>query len=609
VTYRESALLIDPEKSSAANKQRVAIVIAHELAHQWFGNLVTMEWWTHLWLNEGFASYMEYLSTDKIFPEWDLWTQFVYMDMGSALSLDSLANTHPIEVPVNHPDEISEIFDAVSYSKGATVIRMLAEYLGYQDFRDGLRSYLKKHQFGNAKTEDLWLSFEKVSGKPVRKIMSNWTGQPGYPLIRVEVGGGRLELIQSRFYSSPKSRNQSKDDVIWSIPVTLSAAKGIKNSFLVDKKNTTIPKPKGEWFKLNFGEAGMYRTQYKSSDLEALKEPVEVKELDAVDRLGLIRDAFDLAEAGELQTADALNLAQSYKDEDDYTVWAEISSDIHKLDNLIADEKFYPMFEKFGKELFSKIAQKLGWEKQLGEKHTDSLLRSITLYNFGSYGDKETIKKAQELFKNSSVIPAKAGIYKNKQSLRVDDLNVSPVGSEITKELDPDLRNVVYGLVAKNGGEKEFKQFLMMHQKEELQHEKDRITRALSLFKQKSLLKKTLEFALSKEVRSQDAIFIISTVWGNPEGEDLAFEYVMKNWRTFKERYSGGHFLLPRLLDCAGSFTTEKQLKEFKDFFKKNPTPEADRTIKQVIEKIESNIEWLKRDKKGVEKFLKELIS
>ena len=172
VTYRETALLVDEELTSTANKQWVALVIAHELAHMWFGNLVTMEWWTHLWLNEGFASYIEYLAVDHIFPDWHIWTQFVYMDHAKALELDGLANTHPIEVEVHHPSEISEIFDAVSYSKGASIIRMLAEYVGENNFRKGLQHYLRKHQYSNAKTLDLWMALEKASGKNVKKIFA-----------------------------------------------------------------------------------------------------------------------------------------------------------------------------------------------------------------------------------------------------------------------------------------------------------------------------------------------------------------------------------------------------------------------------------------------------
>ncbi|MDO8493330.1 MAG: M1 family metallopeptidase, partial [bacterium] len=192
ITYRETAILVDPEHSAASAKQRVALVIAHELAHQWFGNLVTMEWWTHLWLNEGFASWIEYLAVHHLFPEWDIWTQFVYSDLNRALELDSLKNTHPVEVAVNHPSEIREIFDAISYSKGASIIRMLADYIGENDFRKGLNIYLTKYKYGNATTEHLWDSFDEAiavggetSGKQVRKLMQKWTKTPGYPIVSV----------------------------------------------------------------------------------------------------------------------------------------------------------------------------------------------------------------------------------------------------------------------------------------------------------------------------------------------------------------------------------------------------------------------------------------
>src|SRR3989344_3995235 len=221
ITYRESALLVDAGNSSTQNRQWVALVIAHEIAHQWFGNLVTMEWWTHLWLNEGFASYIESLAVDHIFPKWDIWTQFVYSDLSQAMSLDSLKNTHAIEVEVHHPSEIGEIFDAVSYSKGASVIRMIADYLGEKDFRDGLRHYLKKHHYGNASTKDLWLALEHVSDKPVRSIMDNWTSKPGFPVVIIENDRQKIRLTQSRFFSSSIAKKSSKDKTIWKVPINI----------------------------------------------------------------------------------------------------------------------------------------------------------------------------------------------------------------------------------------------------------------------------------------------------------------------------------------------------------------------------------------------------
>ncbi len=559
ITYRESALLVDELKTSTGNKQWVALVIAHEIAHMWFGDLVTMEWWTHLWLNEGFASFIEYLAIDHIFPKWDIWTQFVANEMGVAYSLDALENTHPIEIEVGHPAEISEIFDKVSYSKGASILRMLHEYLGPKDFQKGLQHYLKKHSYSNTETQDLWESLEEVSGKPVAKVMKNWTSKSGHPVISVKENspsGARskkLELTQSRFFSSPVSKRESKDKTIWNIPI---------DGLLMDKKTITIP-DKGT--KLNIGEASFVRIDYPQHYLQKLKPS------SPADRLGLIRDTFGLAQSGGSPTILALELALSYVNENDYTVWSEITGHLSQLDSLLAYESFYPNFKKYGIKVYKDIANKMGWGKKNGEKHTDGLLRGMVLNKLGSFGDQETIEKAFEVFKLGKI--------------------------------DPDLRGVVYNLVVENGEDKEFFTLVKMYKEEENQQEKERIGRSLGKFKNQTLLKKTLEFAISKHVRYQNSLGIITSVWSNPEGRYLAWEFVKGNWKLLKERYAGGHYFT-RVFAPAGEFTKKEDTKDILSFVKKNPTPEAQRTIAQALEQIYSNAEWLKRDKKKVESFL-----
>ena len=554
VTYRESTLLIDEEKSSSANKQWVALVIAHELAHQWFGNLVTMEWWTHLWLNEGFASFIEYLAIDHIFPKWDIWTQFVSGEMTEAFELDSLKNTHPIEVEVGHPAEISEIFDTVSYSKGASILRMLWKYLGEKDFQKGLQHYLKRHSYANAKTEDLWQALEEISRKPVASVMKNWTSKPGHPVINLKIKNqkSKVELTQSRFFSSPISKGESKDKTIWNIPL---------DGLLMDKKIMDIPN-KGA--KLNLGETSFVRIDYPKNYLNKLNN------LAAPDRLGLVRDSFDLAQSGDSPTTLALELAESFALEEDYNVWSQLTGHLSKLDSLLAYEDFYEDFKKYGRKVYGKIANKIGWEKKQGEKHTDVLLRGMVLYQLGSFGDLQTIQKAKSLFK---------------------------------EKIDPDLRGVVYNLVASNGEEKEFNTLIKMYKEEDNQQEKDRIGRSLGHFKQKNLLEKALDFAISKHVRFQNTLGIIASVWGNPKGRYLAWEFVKKNWKLLKERYAGGQYFT-RVFEPAGEFTLSSDAKDIEVFVKKNPIPEAKRTIAQAIERIYSNADWLKRDKEKIKKFL-----
>lgn len=581
VTYRETAILFDADKSSTASKQWIALVIAHELAHQWFGNLVTMEWWTHLWLNEGFASYIEYLAVDKVFPKWDIWMQFVHSDLGQAMSLDSLRNTHPIEIAVHHPSEIGEIFDAVSYSKGASIIRMLADYLGEKNFRDGLHRYLKKHSYSNASTEDLWSAFEHVSGKPVKVIMDNWTKKAGFPVVKIEDGKKAVKLTQSRFFSSSLERKKSSDKTVWKVPMNIRRASGKKiQTFLLDKKSKTISLAlkTGEWVSFNAGTSGMYRLNYPEYMLESLENAVKYKNIPAHDRFSLQDDAFALAESGETSVVPALELAKSYKHEDDYTVWASLAANLKTVEGLISEEKYLNNYFAYLRDIFGDLSRKVGWEIKPNEKHTDPMLRSLALFAFGHAGDKHTIRKAQELFK---------GMQKGKISL------------------NPDLKGVVYALVAKNGGSDEYEWFMKRHQTEELPEEKNRLLYSLARFKDEKLIKRTLEYSFSKNVRAQDTPAVFSHVGDNRSGADLAWEFTKANWDEILERYGKGGHILPRMVKPAVVFTSKKKAEDIKKFFKTHEAPGAERAVEQVIEKIYSNADWLRRDKDKIKAWLK----
>ena len=555
ITYRESALLVDENHSSLLNKQWVALVIAHEIAHQWFGNLVTMEWWTHLWLNEGFASYVEYMAVDKLFPKWDIWTQFSTNELGTALRLDALFHTHPIEIPVHHPNEIGEIFDEVSYSKGASVIRMLADYLGEKDFRDGLRYYLKKHSYKNTETLHLWQAFEKVSKKPVAKIMHNWTSKPGYPVIRANIVNKKINLSQERFFISPVSKSKAKDETLWQVPVSL-----VNDKYL----------------KVNIGETGFYRTAYSKELLEKLKSPVENKLLSPRDRLGIIRDLLALAEAGTIPTSYALEFLSSYKNEDNYSVWLELAMGLGRLEMLLAKTKTKIKLDKLTLKLFSPLATKLSWEKKKDEMHTDILLRSLAISRAGRSGDKEIIAEARKKFATMKF------------------------GSHI----NPDIRASIYTVVATNGGMKEYQTFIKKYKQETLHEEKNRIGGALGDFQDPKLLKLACEFSFSEHVRIQDSIGIISSVGGNPMGRDIWLDFVQKNWKTLVSRYGDGGHMLARLVKAIGGSAEVKHLKSFRKFFTTHDAPGAKRAIQQVLERLEGNVVWLKRDGENIERFL-----
>ncbi|MDQ5954496.1 MAG: puromycin-sensitive aminopeptidase, partial [Patescibacteria group bacterium] len=450
VTYREVGLLVDENNTSLGSKQMIALVIAHELAHQWFGNLVTMEWWTHLWLNEGFASYIEFLAVDDLYPEWDIWTQFLTYEHGVALRLDGLLNTHPIEIPVHHPDEIGEIFDEVSYSKGSSVIRMLADYLGEEDFRLGLSHYLKKHSYKNTETIHLWEAFEKISKKPVAKMMQNWTGRGGYPVINASLERDNLILKQNRFFLSSISKKKANDKTIWQVPISLSNSNKTQKLFLsVEKK--LVPSKDFEWLKLNQGESGFYRTAYSKELLASLYSPVLNKVLPPIDRLGIVRDLFTLAEAGVIPTIDALEFLSAYKNEDNYTVWTEIASGLSRIEQTFGKTSAKSNLDKLTINTFTPIFQKLGWEKKESDSHTDAFLRSLAIARLGRAGDKKIIDEAKRKFASS-------------------------------KSIHPDIRSAVYTIVATHGGIKEYNILVKMYKEETLHEEKNRIGSVLGDF-------------------------------------------------------------------------------------------------------------------------------
>lgn len=559
VTFREVALLVDEEHSSASNRQWVALVIAHELAHQWFGNLVTMEWWTHLWLNEGFASYIEYLAVDKLFPKWDIWTQFSTNDLGVALRLDSLLNTHPIEIPVHHPSEIGEIFDEVSYSKGASIIRMLASYLGEKNFRDGLRYYLKKHSYKNTETIHLWQAFQKISRKPVASMMHTWTSKPGYPIVYASIDNkNKLRLIQERFFSSPVSKKKVKDNTTWIIP----------------EKNLITK----EYIKVNFGEESFYRTAYSSDMLERLKKPVQEKKISARDRLGIIRDLFATSEAGIISTTLALEFISAFKNEDDYTVWFEITSGLARIEQLLGkDQKMRALLDKLIISLFSPIIKRLGVSVRSGESHTDTLLRSLALARLGRSGDKKTIALAKSVWK----------------------------AMEQGEQIHPDIRGSLYSTLASSGDMREYEGLIARYNKENLHEEKNRIGNALGNFQDPKILKLACDFAMSKSVRIQDTVGIISSVGANPMGRDIWIGFIKKHWQTLVTRYGDGGMALARLVKAIGGSAEKKHFSDFKKFFKVNDAPGAARAVEQVQERLESNILCRERDYKNIAKFLR----
>ena len=397
ITYRETALLVDPANSSAGTRQRVAEVVAHEMAHMWFGDLVTMAWWDDLWLNESFASWMGTKAVDWLYPEWEMWTQFVNMDTNRALSLDGLKNSHPIEQEVKDPAEVSQLFDAISYSKGASVIRMLEQFLGPEVFRQGLFKYLSEHQYGNARTEDLWLALEAASNQPVTSIMDSWTKQMGYPVLRVEVrrSADQLELTlhQERFVYDRLLGEEEPEPEVWKLPVSVTSGGSDEPAAMVMEDRTAtlrLPTTAGDqWFKINPNQTGFFRVNYLPEDWDRLVPGIRSLELPATDRLGIQNDAYALSRAGLLPVTQFLSMARAYQDENDASVWSDLASNLRDIELLLANEPMYGSYQDFCRGIFGPAALRSGWDARPGEGHLDALLRSTVLSQVGNYGPSE----------------------------------------------------------------------------------------------------------------------------------------------------------------------------------------------------------------------------
>ena len=580
ITYRETALLVDPENTSVGTRQLVAAIIAHEMAHMWFGDLVTMAWWNDLWLNESFASWMGDKATDNLFPDWEVWTQFVSSDTNRALSLDGLRNSHPIEQEVSNPAQIGELFDAISYSKGGSILRMLESFLGEETFRQGLNKYLTDHQYANAERTDLWNALADVSGEPVAEIMDSWVLQTGYPMLDVGIersnGNINLHMMQRRFVYDAILDDSAADETLWTVPIGVFTSNGSDSaSRLMDTKllawDVADDGAKDDaWTKLNPEQTGFYRVRYSSADLQRLVEPIRSKSLTPIDRLGIQNDAFALSRAGIIPATDFLTIAEAYRSEDNAPVCADLSSNLGGLDNLLSDEAYYGNFQAFSRSIFQQVAARIGWDAKPDETHMDALLRSTVLSHVGSNDDENALREAAARF----------AIYADNPAV-----------------VSPDIRGIVFRLAAKRGGRSEYDAMWQLRADTPLQEEKVRFLYGLTSFEDKALLEETLNRSLGDEVRVHDTVSVITMVAGNTQGRDLAWQFLKDNWGELDRRYGEGGFAIMRLVGIASAFTTLEMHDDVERFFTDNSAPGAARTISQSLERIRLNAAWLERNR------------
>ncbi|XP_008059418.1 glutamyl aminopeptidase [Carlito syrichta] len=579
ITYRETNLLYDPNESASSNQQRVATVVAHELVHQWFGNIVTMDWWEDLWLNEGFASFFEFLGVNHAEKDWQMRDQMLLEDVLPVQEDDSLMSSHPIVVTVTTPAEITSVFDGISYSKGASILRMLEDWLTPEKFQKGCQIYLTKYQFQNAKTSDFWGALEEASNLPVREVMDTWTRQMGYPVLNVN---DTRNITQKRFLLDSRANpSQPPSDLgyTWNIPVrwTEDDTSNIVLYNRSEKGGITLnsANPSGNAFlKINPDHIGFYRVNYEVPTWNMIASVLfwNHTSFSSADRASLIDDAFALARAQLLDYKVALNLTKYLKLEKEFLPWQRVISAITYIISMFEDDKeLYPVIEEYFQGQVKPIADALGWSDT--GNHLTKLLRASVLGLACKMGDREALNNASYLFET---------------------------WLSGTVSLPVNLRLLVYRYGMQNSGNESSWNFtLEQYQNTSLAQEKEKLLYGLASVKNVTLLSRYLDLLKDTNlIKTQDVFTVIRYISYNSYGKSMAWNWIQLNWDYLVNRYTLNDRNLGRIVTIAEPFNTELQLWQMESFFAKYPEAGAgEQPRQQVLETVKNNIEWLKQNR------------
>lgn len=581
VTYRETNLLYDPLLSASSNQQRVASVVAHELVHQWFGNIVTMDWWDDLWLNEGFASFFEFLGVNHAEADWQMLSQVLLEDVLPVQEDDSLMSSHPVVVTVSTPAEITSVFDGISYSKGASILRMLQDWITPEKFQKGCQIYLENFKFKNAKTSDFWDSLEKASNQPVKEVMDTWTSQMGYPVVTVS---GKQNITQKRFlldYKADPSQPPSALGYTWNIPIkwTENGNSNITVYYRSNREGITLnANLSGDGFlKINPDHIGFYRVNYEAETWDWIAETLSSNHMNfsSADRSSFIDDAFALARAQLLDYEKALNLTRYLTSEKDFLPWERVISAVSYIISMFEDDReLYPLIETYFRSQVKPISDSLGWQDT--GSHITKLLRASVLGFACKMGDGEALGNASQLFE---------AWLKGNESIPVN------------------LRLLVYRYGMQNSGnEAAWNYTLEQYQKTSLAQEKEKLLYGLASVKDVTLLARYLEMLKDPNIiKTQDVFTVIRYISYNSYGKSMAWNWIQLNWDYLVNRFTINDRYLGRIVTIAEPFNTELQLWQMQSFFAKYPNAGAGaKPREQVLETVKNNIEWLKLNRKSI---------
>ena len=579
ITFREAALLLDPATASLPVKKRVAEVVTHELAHQWFGNWVTMRWWDDLWLNESFATWMAFKIVDGWKPDWRVWLDF---DAGkaAALQLDALRSTHPIRAEVKNPDEMAESFDLITYEKGGSVLRMIEGYLGEAPFREGIRLYMRRHAKGNAVADDLWSALAEASRQPVVELANAWIRQAGYPLVEARLDGRKVRLIQRRFFSEPGAGGAGET---WPVPLVLryEDASGVKERrhLLSAGAGEVVLEGAGEidWLCANAGSSGFYRVGYDPATSAALAR--HLGRLAPSERIGLLADEWALVRAGAHQVGSFLDLAVAFGGEQDYAVLDELVGRLAGIEARLLGAEVRVRFERFVAGMLQAEQAVAGWDARSGEGDPSRLRRAALV-------------RAVGLVAREPQVVAEGGA-------RLDRFMAGDLGA-----LEANLHEPAVVMASRAGDARRFEAL-----RSRFPHEPDpafqrRYLVGLAQFEDPSLAARAQEMAFTEEVPLQDSASFIGALLANRTARDAFWRVLRDRWEAVQKRIGGAPMLLRRVVEAVGQLPERRHLDEANAFFAAHPIPAAKQATAQTLERMRQEVALWERAQDAVGKWL-----
>ncbi|XP_022079859.1 glutamyl aminopeptidase-like isoform X2 [Acanthaster planci] len=599
ITYREVYLLYSETESSVSNKQRIAEVVAHELAHQWFGNIVTMDWWDDLWLNEGFASYVEYIGVDYCHPDWQKMYQFLNQDFFYVMGNDQIVSSHPIIVDLQNPDQINEVFDSIPYSKGASVLRMLDSIVGTEAFKTGVATYLKKYEYQNAVSDDLWreitiASQQRGNDINVKHIMDSWTLQMGFPVVtltKTDTGSGLVFNARQEWFLIDPNADKSQDlygspfNYTWYVPldfyfetdpVTVVSVHMNYSGVAFNRASSDNDK----WYVANYGEYGFYRVNYDPNNWKLLSNQLVANHslIDIRDRAGLLDDAFNLARAELINYEIPLDMTKYLINELEFTPWDAAYDSIIWLREMLRYRPLFANLRKYFAAQAKPMLDKLTWNDQ--GTHMEKKLRSDIIYMSCGFGDSDCLEQAVLRFTN----------YLNGQSVPVN------------------IRRQVYRFGMEETGDQDAWDYLWeMYMNSTVSTEKTNLRYAMARTRQVWLLSRYLEYCRDEsKIRSQDFFTTLGYIADNPVGNSLVWDWVRANYDYLLERFGASDRYLGRLVPgFVDYWNTEQKLKELEDFWAEYPDAGAGaRGRLQAIERIKTNIKWMEKNEATIAQWL-----